>query len=424
MTASDPSPFAAWLRDHATALTHLDPDAPQDDLEPLGDMIGDARVVAIGENSHFIREFSALRQRILRYLVERCGFTVLAFEYGFGESLPLDAWAHGEGAEEDLAGLTGSAIPVGLDAPLRWIRRHNATASPHVRFAGVDIPAAGGSLLPALEPVEEHLRVVDPELLPTIRTAKRIAESFAGDSGAVAAPAWERLPAIEQDALTASLARLLIRYRSVAPLHVSRGGREAYNVALQCLEGACHADYTFRAMAGLFSGGGLTADTSAREVYMAGSVRWHLERLGPGTRMVLAAHNAHIQKAPISFDGRLTSLPMGQHLHDALGDDYFALGLTSTAGHTAEMHRDENARFGFTVENAPLGPPAPGSVEEDFADSGVGFGLAGLRGVPRDVAGPDRIRIQAAYMESPVLAAFDGVLNVPVSTVADDLGET
>jgi erythromycin esterase len=91
------TPFTDWLREHAVPLTHLDPQAPLDDLEPLRGIFGAARVVAIGEHSHFIEEFALLRRRILRFLVERCGFTVLAFEYGFSEGFPLDTWARGRG---------------------------------------------------------------------------------------------------------------------------------------------------------------------------------------------------------------------------------------------------------------------------------------------------------------------------------------
>lgn len=188
-----------------------------------------------------------------------------------------------------------------------------------MRFAGIDIPAAGGSLLPALSPVADYLRQIDPETLPLVQAAMRIAESFAGASAASAAPAWTRLPDAEQDALSALLMRLLIRFRAVALLYVSRGDQHSYDIALRRLEAACHADYGFRAMAGLYAGNGLTADTSARDVYMAGSVLWHLERLDPGSRIVLAAHNAHIQKTPISFNGHLTGLPMGQHLHSSRG---------------------------------------------------------------------------------------------------------
>lgn len=422
------TPFADWLRERAVPLTDLDPEAPLDDLEPLRGIIGDARVVAIGEHSHFIEEFALLRRRILRFLVERCGFTVLAFEYGFSEGFPLDAWAGGEGTDEDLAVHVAQAIPIGLTEPLRWVRRHNHTASPPVRFAGIDIPAAGGSLLPALAPVADYLRRVDPESVPAVETVTRIAASFAGGSAAVAAPAWARLSTTEQDTLTAILARLLVRLRALEPLYATRGDRHEYDLALHRLEGACHADYTFRAMAGLFAGNGLTADTSARDAYMARSVLWHLERLDPGTRIVLAAHNAHIQTTPISFDGHLTGLPMGQQLRRALGDDYFALGLTSIAGHTADMHRDETAPFGFTLVDTALEPPEPGSVEAAFADAGLGLGIADLRTARTETADrpdrpddPDRIRLQGTYVRTPVIDAFDAVLTTPASTVTTDL---
>ena len=174
MPTPDRDPFADWLEGHAVRLAHLDPEAPLDDLEPLRDFIGDARVVAVGENSHFIDEFSMLRRRILRFLAERCGFTVLAFEYGFSEGFPLDDWARGEGTEGELTARVGTAIPIGVEGPLRWIRHHNRTVSTPVRFAGIDIPAAGGSLLPALEPVAAYLREIDPETLPEAEAAIEI----------------------------------------------------------------------------------------------------------------------------------------------------------------------------------------------------------------------------------------------------------
>ncbi|GGV19044.1 hypothetical protein GCM10010275_70830 [Streptomyces litmocidini] len=418
--ARDRTPFTDWLRGHATPLAHLDPAAPLDDLEPLRDILDGARVVALGEHSHFIDEFAAMRRRILRFLIERCGFTVLAFEYGFCEAIPLDAWAQGQGADDDLSALLATAVPIGLQEPARLIRQHNRTAAAPVRFAGIDIPAAGGSLLPALTPVADYLRRIDPETLPTVQTAITIAASFAGDSAAVAAPAWARLPTTEQDALSALLARLRIRFRSLRPLYVSRGDQPSYDTALRCLEAACHGDYTFRAMAALFAGDCLTADTSARDLYMAESLLWHLNRLEPADRVVLVAHNAHIQKTPVAFDGHLTGLPMGQHLHDALGDTYFALGLTSTTGHTAEMRRDEAAPFGFTIHEAPLEPPVPGSIEAAFADTGLGLGLADLRQArTENFNGPDTIRMQSVYADTPVLDAFDGILSAPASTLTD-----
>ncbi|MFE6039873.1 erythromycin esterase family protein [Streptomyces sp. NPDC056452] len=418
--ATGRQPFTDWLHSRAVPLGRPDPAAPLDDLEPLREILDGARVVALGEHSHFIAEFAAIRQRLLRFLVERCGFTALAFEYGFSEGFPLDAWAHGGGADDDLPSLLAAAVPIGLEAPLRFVRDHNRTAATPVRFAGVDIPAAGGSLLPALNPVADYLCEIDPETLPVLRDALTIAESFAGDSAAVAAPAWARLATDEQDALSALLARLLIRVRSLRPLYLSRGDRHSYEVALHRLEGACHADHTFRAMAALFAGGGLTADTSARDRYMADSLLWHLDRLDPAARVVLVAHNAHIQRTPVEFGGQLTGLPMGQYLHDALGDAYFAFGLTSVTGQTAEMRRDESARFGFTLHATALEPPVPGSVEAAFAAADVGLAVADLRAARAEgVEGPDHIRMQSIQQQTAVVDAFDGIVSAPTSTTTD-----
>ncbi|AJT65939.1 hypothetical protein T261_4285 [Streptomyces lydicus] len=419
--------FAHWLRAHATPLTGLDPDAPLDDLEPLRDLIGDARVVAVGENAHFIREFALARERLVRFLVTRCGFTAVAFEYGFSEGFALDAWVQGDGGDTELAQHAPAAVPFGMGAVLSRLRHHNRTAQQHpVRFAGVDIPAAGGSLLPALAPVADYLCEVDPEALPLIEKAVKQAERCAGESGAVSGPAWARLTTAEQDALTAALSCLLIRFRAVAPLYADRSGRPAYDLAVRRLEAACHGDYSVRHLAKLTAGGELTpADTSGREIYMADSVSWHLEHTAPQGRIVLVAHNAHIQKTPFSVGGRVIGLPMGHHLQRAFGEDYFALGLTGLDGHSADMHLDESARFGFTVEEKPLPSPEPGSIEAAFAEAGPGPILAGLRTAPRPVSGqpafPDRMLHQGCYLPTPVLDAFDALLAVPTISVGDDL---
>jgi len=423
-STSGHEPFTAWLREHATTLTTLDPADALDDLEPLRELVEGARVVAIGESSHFIREFASARHRILRFLAERCGFTVLAFEYGFSEGFAINSWAERTGTGCGLEEVAEAAVPVGLAEPLHWLRDHNDSAVRPVAFAGIDLPAAGGSLLPALTPLADYLRRVDPDVLPLLDRATGIAERFAGASMVRSLPAWGRLGAADQDALSALLMRLLIRFRAVEPRYVDRSDSYSYDVALRRLEAACHTDQQFRAMADLHAGNGLPGDTSVREEFMAGSVRWHLERSGPGARVVLAAHNAHIQKLPIVYDGGLTTLPMGQHLHRALGDGYLALGLTSTSGRTAEMRLDEAAPFGFTVDDTPLGPPEPGSAEAAFEGAGIGLGLADLRRAPRSSSGgdPDRIRMHGSFLRTPVLDAFDGIINIPGTTVADDIG--
>ncbi|MFL6123562.1 MAG: erythromycin esterase family protein, partial [Actinophytocola sp.] len=91
--------IAQWLHDHAHALRTPDPDdAGTDDfgdLAPLRDVVGDARVVAIGESTHRIHEFYQLRHRLTRFLVAELGFTAFVMESGFAEGLRVNDWVLG-----------------------------------------------------------------------------------------------------------------------------------------------------------------------------------------------------------------------------------------------------------------------------------------------------------------------------------------
>ncbi|WP_454199790.1 erythromycin esterase family protein [Nocardia sp. Marseille-Q1738] len=405
------------IRRHTAVLSTLDPDAPLDDLEPLRDVVGDARVFAVGEGCHFVREFTAARQRIVRYLAEQCGFTVLAFEFGFPEGRELDRWLRGTADEADLPGMRGTTFAGVTGEFAHWLRRYNRNGGHPVDFVGIDIPQAGGTLRPALEPVADYLRTVDPEAVPLIETALRVSDRFSGGSVAAAAPGWEKLDRADQNALTASLARLLLRARALEPHYVARSDQGRYDIALRDIEAACHADYMFGAMSAVFAEGGLSLDTSVRERYMSKMVHWHLDRAAPGTRIVLAAHNNHIQKTPISYGGALWAYPMGHYLARELGEDYRALALTHTAASVPEMHPDDTPDVGFSVADIPIAPPGPGSVEGALVDAGLGADIT-LTDL-RPFAGgsfPDRIRSQSAEMEMPVADAFDAVLSSPTVT--------
>ncbi len=426
MNAFEQNPFTHWLRTHASTLTDLDPEAPLEDLEPLHDIIGDARVVGIGEGAHFVAEFTGLRQRVLRYLAERCGFTVLAFEFGFSEAFALDRWLRGIGDDNDLGGLRGTTAAGANQGLSRWLRRHNTGDHP-LRFVGLDVPIAGGALRPALEPVAEYLREVDPDLVPATQRALDIADRCTGTSVAAAAPLWDQLDVAEQDALTASLSRILLRLRALEPRYVERSDQQSYDRARRRLEAACHADYMFGAMRDLFAGAGMPGDTTVRELYLAESLRWHLDRLDPGTRVVLAAHNNHLQRTPIHMGDTLLALPMGLHLHRMLGDDYRPLAITHTAGHVPEMYPDGTGELGYTIADAALDTPEPGSVESHIFDAGRDDEplLIDLRRASRELPAeslPDRVRAQSDYVHTPVVDAFDGAFVTPTVTTDDTVG--
>src|SRR6476646_1280732 len=73
----------AWLKEHAVGLRSIDP-ADEDfaDLEPLRKVIGDARIVQLGEQSHGDGATFHAKARLIKFLHQKMGFDVLAFESG------------------------------------------------------------------------------------------------------------------------------------------------------------------------------------------------------------------------------------------------------------------------------------------------------------------------------------------------------
>ncbi len=63
----------------------------RDGLDAVRDLVGDARVVALGEGAHNITEFHEFRDRLFRLLVRDLGFSALVTESGFAEGLAVDA---------------------------------------------------------------------------------------------------------------------------------------------------------------------------------------------------------------------------------------------------------------------------------------------------------------------------------------------
>ncbi|MFI6743890.1 erythromycin esterase family protein [Nonomuraea sp. NPDC050451] len=402
-------------------LRTLDPGAALDDLEWLDDAIGDARVVAIGESAHYNREFYELRHRLLRYLTERHGFGAYAMETGFTEGRRTDAWVRGgedrlgEIMASGLTSLTGLWRQMG--AHLEWMRRHNATAERPVGFYGIDLGGQNASLIPALDAVLAYLAQADPgfELDPAIRET---ASAFSATS-AFAAPAtmavYAQLPPETKDALTAGLAGLAARMKGRRLEYVRRTTAEEYERALRSMRHALTLESVIRGM----TGGDQQSVMYNRDAEIANTVEWILRRQD---RIVLAAHNGHIQRGPAALPGMDPVTPMGMHLADRLGQDYLVIGATSGTGH---MLNSDFAAFQAGALFAPMQAPEPGSLDALMHASHDGPFATDLRRLsPADAeavrgATVQRAGVGAYYSPVSALDAYDIVVHLPHVTGAD-----
>ena len=386
----------------------------------MASIVGDAHVVALGENNHYIAEFGALRARLIRFLVRDLGFRVIAMESGFSEGHVVDDWLSGKHKEsnqaggEDLDDHTDAGFtfrfgdPAETQTMLRWIRKHNEQGGA-VHFAGLDIPGSGGSPDSALHRVRHYLATHHPEQTGLVDAAIEATRPYSALNNGISPGLYADLDTATRDAATASLARLVLRLDALGGLAASDEHRIARHDAL----GALRLDEHLREFDILRRPDRPAQTISSRDVYQAETVRLLREQHGPDARIVLLQHNAHLQRRPMNLRRTVTAPSAGTYLADTLGNDYLAVGLTAVTGVTAEADVDPSSRHGISVAGHPLDEPAPDSLEHTLADL-TRTELIDLRPA-RDVEmnGPETIRHVTGYTGLDLAAAFDLVICCP-----------
>src|SRR5829696_5909021 len=141
--------------------------SPEDAIGPVLDMVGDARIVMIGEASHGTQEFYDYRAEITKRLITDRGFTAVAVEADWPDAWRVNRFVRGfdddGNAAEALAGF--KRFPqwmwrntVVLDF-VNWLRERNdrlakdasAKGKPAAGFYGIDLYSLNGSIRAVLE---------------------------------------------------------------------------------------------------------------------------------------------------------------------------------------------------------------------------------------------------------------------------------
>jgi len=132
----------AWLEEHVVPLIGCEADEGFSDLEPLREMIGDARIVGLGESTHGTREHFLMKHRLLEYLDEELGFTWFAIEASTPDAHRLDAYVLG-GAGDPAALIGGMYFwtwnTEEVLAMVEWMRAYNARSDRKIHFTGFDM---------------------------------------------------------------------------------------------------------------------------------------------------------------------------------------------------------------------------------------------------------------------------------------------
>jgi len=131
-----------WLRTHAIRLQTTEARHGFADMQLLKKVIGNARIVSLGEATHGTREFFQLKHRMLEFLVTKMGFNIFSIEANMPEAYRLNEFV-----------LTGKGDPAALlkgmyfwtwntaevlDMIL-WMRDFNKSGKGKVEFTGFDM---------------------------------------------------------------------------------------------------------------------------------------------------------------------------------------------------------------------------------------------------------------------------------------------
>ncbi|WP_261720212.1 erythromycin esterase family protein [Streptomyces sp. FZ201] len=335
----------------AHPLRTVEPGGDTRDLRALDRMIGDARVVGLGEATHGSHDFFALKGRVLRHLVEERGFRAFALEAPWSTVARLDAYVvRGEGDprrimrdefQRDYRWWNNTDYL----RLIEWARAYNLRhpADP-VRLVGDDIAWSGPELYDA---VTGYAAGRDP------KTAARLEELYRGLRPTEATGAYidrylgEPYAVREERAQRTGQALRLLR--GMAP----GKDRAAYERAVQ---DARVIDQTARQYAFDFTDPAQVSEAMRyRGEQMAANVLWWQRHTG--ARMLLSAHNNHVGYVPDRPAQYLKA--QGAVLRDALGAGYVSVGLTFDHGSFRATGTDDET----VVRRWAVGPAGPGTNE-------------------------------------------------------------
>ncbi|KUI32608.1 erythromycin esterase family protein [Mycobacterium sp. GA-2829] len=342
-------------------------------FEALEEIVGDARIVLIGEGSHGTHEFYAARAAITRWLIDEKGFCAVAAEADWPDAYRVNRYVRGLGAdttaEEALRGFERFPAWMWRNVVVRdfveWLHAHNRQCRAADRrqsgFYGLDLY----SLHRSMQEVIDYLDRVDPHAADRARRRYACFDHASADDGQAYgyAAAFGAGLSCERQAVT----QLVDMHRSAAE-YLRRDGLLAEDelfYAQQNAQTVRDAEAYYRAMFG-----DRVTSWNLRDRHMAHtleSLLAHLDR-HPGAapaRIVVWAHNSHVGDAratEVAADGQLT---LGQLARQRFAGSCRLIGLTTYTGTVTAA-----SEWGGVAERKTVRPALDGSVEELFHETG------------------------------------------------------
>jgi erythromycin esterase-like protein len=339
------------------------------DHDALLDLVGDRRLVLLGEGSHGTHEFYAARVEITRRLVEERGFDAVAIEGDWPDSDRVHRWVvgrtRGGDAASALAGFRRFPQWMWRNADvvrlLDFLRAHNARVgrARAVGFHGLDLY----SLHASIDEVLRYLDRVDPDAARRARHRYACFEHFGEDPQEYGYAASVDLSQSCEDEVVEQLVELRrggIGAADGAELDETDAAEDRFS-AEQNARLVLDAERYYRSM---FRG--RASSWNLRDTHMADTLDAllaHLRARGRAGKVVVWAHNSHLGDARATEMGAGGEINLGQLARERHADDAVLVGFTTHEGTVTAAHD-----WGDAARRMRVNPSLPGSIERLLHD--------------------------------------------------------
>jgi erythromycin esterase len=346
-----------WVTENAIPFTTARVTSDSSDLECLRSLIGDARVVALGEQTHGTSEFQTMKHRIVQFLVEKMGFTTLALEATWSGTLIANRYV-----TEGKIGHRTSSTKLGywfyssseFQSLLQWMRAYNGRLpSVSVQLVGIDY----GFPELAFEWIESTLSAAKVFLPADIRQAVQDVRGSAivlWEEDVDARQAWFA----QAQSILQEILNWLPEYESALTVLEIDIIQRIPRLLEQQEERRLIGDTELQPNAS----GWYTRSFNFRDRCMAENLTWWLDTLGEDTKIIVWAHNGHV--AASWPEAGL--VPLGQNLSNRYRDDFVSIGFSTCAGSFFTFNSEIRA-----LDSLSLPEPESNSYESMFCDTGI-----------------------------------------------------
>ncbi|BCL37140.1 erythromycin esterase family protein [Nostoc sp. MS1] len=292
------------------------------DYDSLIDLIGNARLVLIGEASHGTHEFYEQRAEITKRLIQEKGFNAVAVEADGPDAYRLNRYV--QGVNEDLTpidALSGfqhfpSWMWRNLDVVkfVNWLREYNDNLNEtgvKVGFYGLDLYSMYASIAAVLD----YLEQVDPEAANRARSRYACLENFGEDTHSYG---YATSLGISESCEGEVIKQLRELQNRVADYTHKQGrlAADEFFYAEQNARIVKNAEAYYRAM---FTG--RVSSWNIRDRHMAETLEHlmtHLDQQDIPAKIVVWEHNSHLGDARATDMARQGEVNLGQLNHQRL----------------------------------------------------------------------------------------------------------